>query len=323
MMRNSLAQGEESPLVSVVIVTWNRKDDLLTTVGSIHEQSYRHYEIVVVDNASTDGTVEALQRMHPAVRIVALPKNLGASGGRNPGITAARGEIIFLLDSDASLGRDTLVSVVQKFQANPRVGAIYCKIVNAYTGQLDDVGGGWSFTEKDKADQDREFLSYSFSEGGSAIRKEVFEHAGLFWEPLFFGGEGEELSLRIWDAGYQILYCPSALVYHRVSPRERVASDARLYFNLRNMLYIFLVRYPWWMVAFFAPLKIGASLVQGLRRRRPHHIIKALFDVTRQLPFLLGERQPIRNQTARDYIRLLREHGRLSWDLMSWLKYKT
>lgn len=313
----------EAPLVSVVIVTWNRKDDLLETIASVYDQVYQNVEIVVVDNASTDGTIDALRQSYPSVRIVALEKNLGASGGRNPGITAAQGEIVFLLDSDASLDRNTLAHVVRKFQANPEIGVIYCKIVNAYTKRLDDIGGGWSFTEKDKADQDLEFYSYSFSEGGSAIRKQVFEKAGLFWNFLFFGFEGEELSLRVWDAGYKILYYPTALVYHRVSPSERVQGAKRLYFNLRNMLYIFLVRYPWWMVAIFAPLKIGTSLVQGVRGRCIPQFLGALLDVVRHMPYLLAERQPIRNETALAYMRLLREHGRLSWDLVSWFKYKT
>lgn len=312
----------EAPLVSIVIVTWNRRDDILETIQSVHAQSYQNYEIIVVDNASTDGTVEVLQELYPNVKVIALSENLGASGGRNPGIAAAKGEIIFLLDSDASLGHDTLEHVVAKFQAEPHVGAIYCKIVNASTQELDNNGGGWSFTEKAKAKQEVEFLSYSFSEGGSAIRKKVFDQVGVFWDLLFFGNEGEELSLRIWNAGYKVLYYPTALVYHRVSPHKRTERGKRLYFNLRNMLYIFFVRYPWWMVAIFAPLKIGASIVQGARRGCSQQVLWALRDVIRQIPFLLQQRQPISDETARTYMKLLRDHGRLSWDLATWLKYK-
>ena len=312
----------ETPLVSIVIVTWNRKEDVLAAVQSVYDQIYPNCEIVVVDNAATDGTVNALREAYPAVRIIALDQNLGASGGRNPGITAARGEIIFLLDSDAGLSHDTLTKTVRKFQAEPDVGVIACKVVNAYTRELDNIAG-WIFSEKDKADKNLEFLSYSFSECGCAIRREAFDRAGLFWDQLFFGGEGEELSLRVWDAGYKILYYPKALVYHRVSPQERLEGGERLYFELRSMLYIYLVRYPWWMVILFTPLKIGTSLVKGARRGYLRQILKALLDVTRQVPFLLKQRHPISNRTARHYVNLLREHGRLRWDLVTWLKYKT
>ncbi len=311
-----------SPLVSIVIVTWNRRDDVLETIRSIREQSYQNVEIVVVDNASTDGTVEELQRNHSEIKVICLQENLGASAGRNPGITAAQGEIVFLLDSDASLGKDTIRNAVRKFQSQSNIGVIACKVVNASTKQIDRTAG-WIFSEKDKLDQDREFLSFSFSECGCAFRKEVFVDAGLFWEALFFGGEGEDLSLRIWDAGYAILYSPDCIIYHRVSPIERVTGSNRQYFKLRNMLYIYIVRYPWWMLPIYIPTKIAVSLVRAMNRGCFKVTLNAIWDVLKNLPYLLKERRPIKGQTGREYMRLQREHGPWRWDLISWLKYKT
>jgi GT2 family glycosyltransferase len=312
----------EKPLVSVVIVTRNRRKDVLTAVQSVYDQPYANVEVVVVDNGSSDGTVEALAAAYPATTIIALERNLGASGGRNPGIAAARGRIIMILDSDASLDTDALDKVVDKFQAAPDVGVLACKVVNATTRQL-DRHAGWIYTERDKVDQNREFLSYSFSEGGCAFRKEVFEHAGVFSDLLFFGREGEELSLRIWDAGYRILYYPSALVYHRVSPQEQIIGGRRAYYDLRNALFVYLLRYPWWLFLIIAPLRVGAALLRAVRRGQLGHAWQALHDVMRQLPLLLRQRHPIRHETARLYLRLLREHGPLHWDLASWLRHKT
>jgi GT2 family glycosyltransferase len=311
-----------SPLVSVVVVTWNRKADVLETIQSIHEQSYRNVEIIVVDNASTDGTVESLKQKHPEIRVIPLQHNLGASAGRNPGISAAQGEIILLLDSDASLGKDTIQNAVRKFQSKPDVGVIACKVVNASTKEIDRTAG-WIFSEKDKIDQDREFLSFSFSECGCALRKEVFNKAGLFWGSLFFGGEGEELSLRIWDAGYKILYSPTSIIYHRVSSNERIAGCDRQYYKLRNMLYIYIVRYPWWMLSIYVPSKVAVSLIRALKTRCLKGTIQAILDVLKEIPFLLKERKPIKSHTGRAYFRLQREHGPWRWDLISWFKYKT
>ena len=192
----------ELPLITVLIVTWNRKKDILETVQSIYEQAYQNFEIIVVDNSSNDGTVDTLCHVYPDVKIVPLDRNMGVSVGRNAGIAIAQGEIIFCLDSDASPGRDTLNNLVRKFQAEPRVGVINSKIVNAYT-QTIDGGPGWVYSSKQKAQQYKEFLSFSFSETGAAIRKEVFDRVGLFWDFLFFGCEGQEFSLRVWDAGYE------------------------------------------------------------------------------------------------------------------------
>jgi len=317
----SVDDKEFNPLVSIVIVTWNRRDDILTTVQSIYDQQYPSFEIVVVDNASSDDTIEALEKTFPEVKIIALEKNLGAAGGRNPGIASAMGEIIFILDSDASIGMETITNVVEKFRTRPDVGAIACKIVNAYTKEME--GAGWSFSERDRADQDTEFLSFSFSEGACAFRKKTLERSGLFSDSLFFGREGEELSLRIWDSGDKILYYPDALVFHRVSPEQRVKGGNREYYDVRNSLQIYLTKYPWWMLLFFLPMKISASLIRGARRGQLRDTFRGLRDLSLSIPTLIKQRKPIKNNTARTYIQLLREHGPLRWTIATWLKYKT
>jgi GT2 family glycosyltransferase len=311
----------QSPLVSVVIVTWNRKADVLEAVESVYTQRYPHVEVVVVDNASTDGTAEALRQSYPRVRLIELHRNLGAAGGRNPGLAQAQGEIIFLLDSDASLDQDTLTQVVQRFQANPNLGVIACKVVNAYTGEL-DRNTGWFFSEKDKVDQDKEFYSYSFCAAGTAIRKQVTDQVGQFWDQLGIYREEDDLSLRVWDAGYEILYFPRAIVHHRASPAERVRSNKREYYDLRNSLYVYIVRYPWWMLVRQAPLKIATALVKGYRKGCMDEVLRAQRDVLLQLPSLWQQRKPINNHTARIYLDLQRQHGPLRWDLKSWLEYK-
>ncbi len=310
----------EDILISILIVTWNRKDDVLVAIQSAYDQAYRNIEIIVIDNASTDGTAEALRTAFPSIRLIVLDRNMGASAGRNPGILAAKGEIIFLLDSDATLGHDTLDNIVLKFCSDAKVGVLTCKILNADTHELDP--NTWIFTEKDKTDQDAEFPSFSFCECGVAIRKEVFNRIGLFWDLLFFGREGEELSLRVWDAGYQIVYFPQAVVYHRASPRKRVAGGEREYYNLRNCLYIYSIHYTWWMLIGFVPLKIGTSIIRGVKQGCLRQIFQALFDASRQMPILCKERRPIADATARRYLELQREHGSLTWDLASWFKYK-
>src|SRR5262249_52132283 len=154
------------PLISVVIVTWNRKNDVLETVRAVRSQAYENHQIVVVDNGSNDGTAEALRHADPAVDVVALPRNVGPAAGRTPGTDAAKGEIVFFLDSDASPAPETLGVVADKLIERPDVAGIACKVLNAETRAFDDTAG-WIFSENDKADSDREFLSFSFSGCGS------------------------------------------------------------------------------------------------------------------------------------------------------------
>ena len=117
----------EMPLVSVLIITWNRRDDVLAAVGSVCDQAYRNYEVIVVDNGSTDGTADALQQAYPAVTVVHLDRNTGVAEGRNAGITVAKGEIVFILDSDASLDREKITLGEALSAARGKVGELGLK----------------------------------------------------------------------------------------------------------------------------------------------------------------------------------------------------
>lgn len=311
---------KELPLVSILIITWNRKNDVLETLQSTYEQSYPCFEIILVDNGSIDGTVQAVAAQYPDVRILALDHNLGIAA-RNNGIEIAQGEFILCLDSDATLGSESLMHMVRRFQADPKIGVINSKIVNAYTLLLDG-GPGWSYSEIDKEDQDEEFLSFSFSEGGAGIRRSVFDEVGPFWEPLFFGCEGLEFSLRVLDAGYDILYFPPSIVYHRNAEQARIDGGQRDTLFFRNFLFIYLARFPLQLLGIFLPLKVVATLFRAGRRGYLKQTLCVLLDVIRKVPWLMQQRHPIQNKTASYYLQLQRQHGSLRWDLLTWLKYK-
>lgn len=310
------------PLVSIVIATWNRRQDVLDTIRSIYDQDYSRFEIIVVDNASMDGTPDEIRASFPDVKLICLPENRGASGGRNAGLQQARGKYILCLDSDASPEQGALHSIVHAFERDATLGAVNSKVINAFTRDFDPAAG-WAYSEKQKAKSNEEFYTHNFSETGCAFRREALLKAGLFWERLFFGREGEELALRILDAGYRILYLPSAVILHRVSPQKRIASTERKHHDFCNALRISVVRYPWWMLFWMFPLKVAAELVKGGRRGNVGWVFKTVWQVIYEIPDLLKERKPIHNQTALTYLHFQREQGSLSWNLFSWLRYKT
>lgn len=308
-------------LISIVIVTLNRVEDVLKAVKSVYDQTYRRFEIIVVDNGSNDDTIRRLAEDYPEVEVIGLNENIGASAGRNTGIRSAKGEIIFCLDSDAFLERNALEAIVCRFRRHPEVGIINSRILDPETGDV-GTGPGWVYSEKQKAYQDVVFPSWSFSEGGVAIRRGVFDSVGLFWERLSFGCEGQDLGLRAWDAGFTIIYDPDSVVYHKASPLSRIDGATRDRQFLENTLSIYLARYPWWMILLVAPLKTGAVLLRGLRRGYLWTVLAALKSTATNLPGLLRERAPVCRRTALNYLRLLREQGPLSWDLASWIRHK-
>jgi hypothetical protein len=247
---------------------------------------------------------------------VELEHNIGISAGRNAGILSSKGDIILCLDSDASPAADTLKNIVNKFQSKPGLGVINSKIIDASTKKIGT--SGWVYSERDKVDQDSEFLSYSFSEGGAAIRKEVFDHVGLFWERLFFGYEGFEISLRVLDAGYDILYDPNSLILHRAKAPSRIGGGERDKIMFTSCLLVYILRFPWWLMAIFLPLKIGITFLQAFRHGHLTEIRRGFLDFLTQAPSVLRERKPIKNRTAFRYLKLQRQHGSLRWNLVVW-----
>jgi len=143
---------------------------------------------------------------------------------------------------------------------------------------------------------------------------------------LFFGREGEELSLRLWDKGYKIIYCPDALVYHREVlgqiAETRIRGGKREYYDFRNSLFIFAAHYPSWLIWKIMPLRVGVAFVRSLKRRTFGSFLKAVKDFFKELPTLRKIRKPISHDTAKLYVSLMQEHGSLRWTLKEWIKHK-
>ena len=118
------------PLVSIAIVTWNRKEDLSTAIESCRKQTYRNIEIVVADNASSDGTYEFLVENHPDIKVVRIDRNLGCCPGRNLAMANCSGEIVFCFDDDGFLDSKCVERIVSDFQANEDVAVVACNVRN-------------------------------------------------------------------------------------------------------------------------------------------------------------------------------------------------
>lgn len=235
----------QSPLVSYVIATYNRPGDLAETLESVLDQEYEPLEVVVVCN-STDETpslFEAGARFdRDRVRYFHYPERMGVPKARNVGYEHARGDILVTLDDDAVL-RDAGATgrVVSLLEAHDEVGVLAFQCRDYYSGELN------LHETPDPPELEmtpaQEYRAANFVGVGNAIRRSTLEAAGGYPEDFVYGFEEMDLSFRVHDTGYDILYTPEVTVYHKkaatgrrtaLETRERLVEN-RIKLAVRNL----------------------------------------------------------------------------------------
>jgi GT2 family glycosyltransferase len=221
----------------VIILSWNRPDDVADAIASALEQVEVSRRILVVDQGSEPQNIVRLEQLIDAkadVELKKLGQNTGVAGGRNIATAMGTGRYVIALDSDAVFGDPaTLARAVHHLDANPDLAAIGFRIENYFTGKNDDTS--WDYPAHHP---DERFFSTRFVGAGHAIRRMAFEAAGGYDARLFFCQEELDLSYRMLNLGYRIEYFPDVKVRHKISPSHRVAWDrGRYFFTVRNALY--------------------------------------------------------------------------------------
>lgn len=237
--------------VSVVILNWNRKEMLLDCLRSIKDLDYPLYEIIVVDNASTDGSVQAVRETYPDVVLIENEKNYGAIGGKNIGLRRALQsdvEYIYMQDNDIVAAKDALTKLVEVAEADPNVGMVgammydYSKpnTILSAGGTIDwtqNVSRGRGDNQKDVGQFNKiEPVDYLWG-GALLIRKSVLEKVGLFDEGYIgYWFEDTDLSVRVAKAGFKVLFNPFAKVWHKPHATAEQFSYRKKYLAARNAI---------------------------------------------------------------------------------------
>jgi GT2 family glycosyltransferase len=275
--------GHSSLSLSVAILTWNRRESLIKALESVYSQSYKPSEVVVVDSASNDGTLEEIAARFPNVKLIRLHRNMGCPEGRNLSLVNCSGEILYALDDDGWLDSKTLQVCVERFEKDPNIGVVACRILPP-----GDV----------PTDSGKDEIQCSFSGGACAIRKEVLEKVGFYPSDFFRQGEEGDLALRVIEAGYKILSCPSAIMFHEPSLTNR---NTKLfwYFGVRNELVTIFRQYPWHFVIPAAIQKMISWNYLGLTKSALPYTLGGTVSAIGQLPRLLRTRVPVSPATIR------------------------
>jgi GT2 family glycosyltransferase len=290
-----------APLVSVTITTCNRHAVLEKALQSVYAQDYANREVLVVDDASGDGTSDYIRSSHPDIRLFRNEENKGYIFARNLMMREARGKYLFNIDDDAYfLNGDAISNAVARMEAEPELGIINFRVV--------EPGSHAPFFPE------AEYYTSSFWGLGYGIRKVVVEDIGCFRETRTWIGEESDLALRALDRGYRLIQFPRASVVHprfapgRVPPGSagyRDPAQTWLLSTKTRLLHAWLNEpFPWWV---FSTANVLVKYTAGaMRQGCARAVLRGFWQATRDFPQFRATRRPVSSKTMRLYLALSR-----------------
>lgn len=240
------------PLVSIILVNWNGRRYLGPCLRSLTAVTYARKEIILVDNASTDGSVVWVQAHYPDVSIVKNKENLGFAGGHEAGVRVARGDFFLLLNVDTVAESSFLTPLVERLNGDSTVGVVQPKVVLASQRRLIDSIGAFFLPngilyhygrEKDEGTPQYNVPLDIFSAKGVCmlIRRETIDRVGLFDPEYFAYFEETDFCMRVWLAGWRVCYEPRSRIYHAGGAASSQQPASRIvYHSSKNVLVTYL-----------------------------------------------------------------------------------
>jgi GT2 family glycosyltransferase len=240
-----------TPEVTIIVLNWNKALDTIECLQTVTRLDHPAYRVVVVDNGSTDDSVQKIRRKHPGVTLLETGQNLGYAGGNNAGIRyalAQGAEYICILNNDVKVAPDFLTPLLAAFDGGGEVGVVTPLIaemdepekvwalgqrIDWQTGTVMRIHAGEALTSL----RARGPIEADIASGTvMLVTREVLECVGLFDEAFYLYYEEVDWCLRVRRAGYQVLTVPSSVVWHKVSATLGQTSPVVDYYMLRNHL---------------------------------------------------------------------------------------
>lgn len=213
------------PLVSIIIVNWNGGEVFRQCLESLSKIDYPNWELIVVDNGSTDGS-EKYIKLIELTKLIKNQSNLGFASANNQGYEKTKGKYILLLNNDTNVKPDFLTKLVERIEMEKEIGVIQPKIYMMDDPErLDNAGSfltrigfleHWGFGEKDGPEFEKEKEIFSAKGACMLIQRKIIEKVGLFDSDFVSYFEESDFCWRVWLAGYKILFYPRARIYHKV-----------------------------------------------------------------------------------------------------------
>ena len=243
-----------TPLVSIIIVNWNARENLQECLHSLFKIDFQNYEVILIDNGSVDDSVKFVKSKYQAVKVIESGKNLGFAGGNNLGFKHARGKYILFLNNDTIVTKNFLGKLVDFMEKRNDVGILQPKILfhrpdTALHHKINSIGSfllstGFLFhLNYGQKDKSRNEPYEIFSAYGACFlaRKSLLNKIGLFDDRYFAYFEETDLCHRTWLAGLKVMIVPGTYIYHKgAKTAQKLPSTFIQYHSFKNRLYTYL-----------------------------------------------------------------------------------
>lgn len=296
---------------SVIIPNWNGCHHLGECLRTLAAQTFGDFETLLVDNASTDGSVAFVREHFPGVGIIELNENAGFAGGVNVGIRASRGEYVVLLNNDTAVESDWLMRLDRAISENPHIWLFASLLVNYYDrSRVDSAGDAFDlclgpFKIGEREEVHRHLVRrmvFGACGGGGCYKHELFERIGLFDEDFFAYFEDSDLSFRANWHGLRCLAVPDAVIYHKIGGTSDADPARRDRFDImrrRNYIFLIVKNYPSGFLLRYLPFIVAShclAFLAAILRGRTGVALKTQREIVKGLPGMLAKRRLIMAQ---------------------------
>lgn len=276
--------------ISIIIPNYNGLEYLEVCLESLSKQTFKDFEVIVVDNGSYDGSCEYVKGNHPYVKIIELDHNCGFSRAVNEGIKACKSDFIVLLNNDIEVDADWLSNLVKCIKNDDSIFSSSSKMIRYYDrSKLDDIGDdynilGWAYKRGDGfpiSKYNKIDKIFSSCAGAAIYRKDILDEIGYFDENFFAYLEDVDIGYRAKIHGYKNMFCSDAVVYHIGSAtsgskynsfKVKLSARNNIYLIYKNMPILqIILNLPFLLIGsgikylFFRRLGLGKDYMEGVR----------------------------------------------------------
>lgn len=294
------------PEMSVIVVNWNGKHFLGDCLSALRRQTFRDFEVIFVDNGSLDGSCEYVRTAFPEVKVVALPENTGFAGGNISGYSAATGELILLLNNDTEAHSEWLQQIHEGSLRFPKAGSFASKMMYFDARERIENCGFDLGTSGATLDLGRDELDgpnwttprpvFGACGGAVAYRRSMLDDIGFLDPDFFMVYEDVDLSFRAQLRGYECIFVPTAIVFHRYRATLGTRPAPQVFYSQRNIEFVYFKNMPAGLILRSAPQRLvyelGAAIF-FIRHGQGGAFLRSKFSVIKHFSSLWRKRSQV------------------------------